>query len=225
MRKILSSGGQGYIICPSIESLDENISSVKNYKRDILNQEFNGYNTEILHGKMPAHERDVIMRKFSEGFLHVLVSTTVIEVGLDVPNASVIIIENAERFGLSQLHQLRGRVGRGSEKSYCILVSDSSSDESKKRFKAMCSTNDGFYLANEDLNIRGPGEIFGNKQHGTPGTIKLAKTLNDMNLVKQSKEAVKDILCGRHNMQKEELKYIEKKVQQMINSLQNRTVL
>lgn len=224
LKKIVDSGGQGYIICPCIEASEGNIASVNDYKAKILNKDFIGYNAEVLHGQMSTQERDNIMQKFIEGDLQILVSTTVIEVGVDVPNASIIIIENAERFGLSQLHQLRGRVGRGEKKSYCILISDTQSEETIRRFKAMCSTNDGFYLANEDLNIRGPGEIFGDKQHGLT-ELKLAKTLRDMDIVKDSKDAVREILSNGYDIPGDELKCIRNKVKKVVNSMEKRIVM
>ena len=131
-------------------------------------REFSDIPVGLVHGQMKSDEKEKVMQKFALGEYSILVATTVIEVGVDVPNASVIMIENAERFGLSQLHQLRGRVGRGQFQSYCILVSDKSSQTTKERLEVMCSTNDGFKIADEDLRMRGPGDFFGERQHGLP---------------------------------------------------------
>ena len=222
LKKIVDSGAQGYIICPAIQENEEvNLASIESYINKTLSEEFRGYTTEIIHGKMPTELRENVMQKFAEGSVRILISTTVIEVGVDVPNASLIIIENAERFGLSQLHQLRGRVGRGANKSYCILISDSKSKETISRLKALCNTNDGFYLANKDLDLRGPGEVFGTKQHGLVG-FKLAKTSKDMAIVKDCKDAVKHILSNWSISEKSELKYIKKKVMETIIALENK---
>ena len=140
-----------------------------------------------MHGKLKAAEKDAIMSDFISGKIDVLVSTTVIEVGVDVPNATLMIIENAERFGLSQLHQLRGRVGRGSDKSHCILISDNKSDDVQNRLKVFTSTNDGFKISEEDLKNRGPGDFFGSRQHGLPETH-IADLGTDVNVLKEAQE-------------------------------------
>ncbi len=165
----LAQGKQGYIICPMVEEseLTEGLKDVTSFTKE-LTEKFKGANIGLIHGKMTGKEKDAQMALFRSGEMQILVSTTVIEVGVDVPNANFIIIENAERFGLSQLHQLRGRVGRGSEKAYCILVSSSTADTAKERLKAMESTSDGFVLAKLDLEMRGPGDFLGNRQSGMP---------------------------------------------------------
>ncbi len=218
-KEIIKNGGQGYIVCPLIENSENEMFSTDDYKNTILNETFGGYTSEILHGRLSANEKEAIMKRFSCGEIQILVATTVIEVGVDVPNASIIIIENAERFGLSQLHQLRGRVGRGEKESYCVLISYSGTKDTKRRMQAMCSTNDGFFLAEEDLKIRGPGEIFGNKQHGIVG-IKLAKALKDIKVIEDSKKAVREILSGNYLNQKS-YQPIKEKIFSLINYAEN----
>ncbi|MCD7799848.1 MAG: ATP-dependent DNA helicase RecG [Ruminococcus sp.] len=191
--KELLQGGQAYIVCPMIEDNDEDLQSVYKYAHDISTGAFRNFNVGLLHGKMSPDEKDFIMQQFKDGFLNVLVSTTVIEVGVDVPNASIILIENADRFGLSQLHQLRGRVGRGSRKSTCILVTDNINDDTKKRLKIMCSTTDGFKIAEEDFKLRGCGDFFGQRQHGLP-SLKIADLVNDMELLEMAKNTAYNII-------------------------------
>ena len=147
----------------------------------------------LLHGKMTPAEKDEVMNDFKEGRTDILVSTTVVEVGVDVPNAVVMMIENADRFGLSQLHQLRGRVGRGKEKSYCILVTDSHSEEAKKRLKIISSLTDGFKISEEDLKLRGPGDFFGNRQHGLP-ELKIADLAADTHMLALTAAAAEKII-------------------------------
>ncbi len=165
--KQVSEGRQAYVICPMVEESEaieaENVIEYTEKIKEALPKEVK---VEFLHGQMKAKEKNEIMEQFAEGSIQVLVSTTVVEVGVNVPNATVMMIENAERFGLAQLHQLRGRVGRGKHQSYCILVSGSSSKETKKRLEILNSSNDGFYIAGEDLKLRGPGDMFGIRQSG-----------------------------------------------------------
>lgn len=169
IRSEVEAGRQAYIVCPLVEDGElEDVVSVENYAQELMANVFPDIPVGLVHGHMKADEKEAVMHRFVTGEISVLVATTVIEVGVDVPNASVIMIENAERFGLSQLHQLRGRVGRGSEQSYCILVSDKDNQMTKERLDVMCSTNDGFKIADEDLRMRGPGDFFGERQHGLP---------------------------------------------------------
>ena len=169
IRSEVKHGRQAYIVCPLVEEGElDDVASAEEYAADLMLREFPDIAVGIVHGQMKSDEKDEVMRKFVENEYSVLVATTVIEVGVDVPNATVIVIENAERFGLSQLHQLRGRVGRGSSQSYCILISDKGSKTTRERLEVMCSTNNGFVIADEDLKMRGPGDFFGHRQHGLP---------------------------------------------------------
>ena len=163
--KHIKTGKQVYIICPmALESDDDDLKSAEKFGKYLKNEVFREFSVDIIHGKMKSKEKDKIMNDFSEGKTGILVSTTVVEVGVNVPNATLMVIENAERFGLSQLHQLRGRVGRGKDKSYCILISDN--QKSKERLDILCDTNDGFKIAEKDLILRGPGDFIGSRQHG-----------------------------------------------------------
>ncbi|MCL1787947.1 MAG: ATP-dependent DNA helicase RecG, partial [Defluviitaleaceae bacterium] len=200
IRKEVAAGRQAYIICPAIEAAkaDEGelseaaaakaeMKNVIDYTTDLC-AALPDINIAYLHGKMKPGDKQDIMDRFKAGEIHVLVSTTVIEVGVHVANATLMIIENAERFGLSQLHQLRGRVGRGSHQSYCVLITDTKGDETKQRMKAMCDTADGFILAELDLKLRGAGDFFGTRQHGLP-SFAIANLYRDMGVLKEAQEA------------------------------------
>ena len=194
IREKLDSGLQGYVVCPLIAGEEESeLKSVTGYAEALRNGPLKGCSIEVLHGKLKAKEKDAIMERFKQGQTQLLVSTTVIEVGVDVPNAVIMMVENAERYGLSQLHQLRGRVGRGSEKSYCILISDNTGEENKLRLKTLCETGDGFRIAEEDLKLRGPGDFFGARQHGLPD-LKIADMAADMEVLKETQQLAKKIL-------------------------------
>lgn len=188
IKNIVGEGGQCYIVCASIDENENDIIDVNSYYEKMLEYGFNKDEIKILHGKMKPQEKDLIMSEFINGKIKILVSTTVIEVGIDVPNARVIVIENAERFGISQLHQLRGRVGRSGLKSYCVLISDSKSNDSKRRFSAMVNSNDGFYLSEEDLKLRGPGDFFGVNQHGVPN-VNIPTSYNDIQVIKAAQNS------------------------------------
>ena len=205
VRKHVDEGRQGYVICPLVEE-GENSGEMKaamEYARNLSEGYLKGCRVGLLHGRMKGAEKDSVMQAFASGELDVLVSTTVVEVGVNVPNAVIMIIENAERFGLSQLHQLRGRVGRGSVQSYCILISDAKNDAAVSRLRLMSHTNDGFAIANEDLKQRGPGDFFGSRQHGLP-EMKIADMMTDMQIFTLAQEAAKDILAQDPDLQTRE---------------------
>jgi ATP-dependent DNA helicase RecG len=193
VRKKVGEGRQTYIICPLVEESEaiEAKAAVQEYER--LSQEvFPELRMGLLHGRMTPGEKDAAMRSFRDGEMDILVSTAVVEVGIDVPNATVMLVEGADRFGLSQLHQFRGRVRRSSEQAYCLLLADNPSEEGQERLRIMETTSDGFKLAEEDLRIRGPGEYFGTRQSGMPD-LKLAK-LTDVALIEKTREAAGEVL-------------------------------
>ena len=192
IKKHLDMGLQAYIVCPLVEESESALTAAAQYAERLSKKEFSSYRVGLLHGKMKAKEKKDTMEKFASGEIQLLVSTTVIEVGIDVPNAAVMVIENADMFGLSQLHQLRGRVGRGTAKSYCILISDATGETAKQRLSVMCKTNDGFVIAEEDLKMRGPGDFFGSKQHGLP-KLRIADLLGDMVTLKHTQDAAKEV--------------------------------
>ncbi len=194
-------GEQAYIICPAIEESEESIAlkSAEQYAQELSESAFRGYNIGLLHGKMKPKEKDNVMKAFSSGDVQILVATTVVEVGVDVPNATIMVIENAERFGLSQLHQLRGRIGRGSKKSFCVLVSDSKSESSRNRLEIMKKNSNGFKIADEDLKARGPGDFFGERQHGLPA-LKIADMLQDMETLHLAQKCAGEILAEDSNL-------------------------
>lgn len=195
IRKHIAAGKQAFIVCPLVEESEQSEKqSAIRYYNELCAGEFSGIPTGLLFGKMKQAEKEAVMRDFHENKLKLLVSTTVIEVGIDVPNAVVMLIENAEEFGLSQLHQLRGRVGRGSEQSFCILMSDSKTDYAKARFKAMCDTTDGYKIADTDLALRGPGNFFGKEQHGLP-PMKVADLADDAEVLTEVEKLAEDILA------------------------------
>ena len=204
VRRQAAQGRQAYIICPAVEENPDaalpgeespalNLKAVKTYAEKLQNEVFPDLRLDILHGKMKPREKEAAMSAFSSGQTQVLVATTVVEVGVDVPNASLIIIENADRFGLSQLHQLRGRVGRGQYQSHCVLITATRSREAMERLHTLASTTDGFKISEEDLKARGPGDFFGNRQHGLP-QMKLADLAGDMRLLSQAQEAARALL-------------------------------
>ena len=191
IKKQAEEGRQTFIICPLIEENDSGLKDVKTYTVGVTKA--TGLKTAVMHGRLPQEEKTGVMDAFASGETQVLVSTTVIEVGIDVPNATVMLIENAERFGLAQLHQLRGRVGRGPWQSYCILVTDAPSPLTKERMKAMTSKADGFALADLDLKIRGPGDFFGTRQHGLPN-LAIANLYRDGFILKEAQEAAREYM-------------------------------
>ena len=194
VKKQIDEGRQAYIVCPLVEESEEiEAKSVEELTEKYKNEVFKEYKVECLHGKMKPKEKEEIMQRFKEGKIDILISTTVIEVGVDVPNSNIMVIENAERFGLAQLHQLRGRVGRGEYQSYCILKYQGNSELIRKRMQVMQETNDGFIISEKDLELRGSGEFFGTKQHGIP-EFKVANLFEDMKLLKLVQSAAIKIL-------------------------------
>lgn len=193
VRQRLDEGRQAYVVCPVIEESENDLLDVKTYAENAAEGDLKGYSIALLHGRMKAAEKEKVMKSFRDGEIQVLICTTVVEVGVDVPNAAVMVIENAERFGLSQLHQLRGRVGRGEWESTCILITDNTGDECKKRMKIMSSTSDGFKISEEDLKMRGPGDFFGNAQHGLP-PLKIADIACNMELMSMAQNCARELL-------------------------------
>ena len=214
VKKQIEEGRQCYVVCPLVEENEEiNAKAVlqlaEKYKKEI----FPEYKVEYLYGKMKAKEKERIMQEFKEGKIQILIATTVIEVGVNVPNASIMIIESAERFGLAALHQLRGRVGRGKYQSYCILKYQGSSDITRQRMQVIQSTNDGFIISEKDLELRGTGEIFGTKQHGLP-EFKIANLFQDIEMLKGVQSMAIQIINKDPKLEKEE----NKKLKQMIKN-------
>lgn len=198
IRERVKCGEQAYMICPLVtESEALEAQAAVSYYEAINKGPLMDINIGLLHGKMKAAEKESAMRGFTEGSIQVLVSTTVVEVGVDAPDATVMVIENAERFGLSQLHQLRGRVGRGSRQSYCILISDTQNEDTQKRLKFLTETNDGFAVSEEDLKLRGPGDFFGTRQHGVPA-FDLADPIRHMGILKEASHAAHDVVEGSY---------------------------
>jgi len=193
IRKNIRSGRQAFFICPLVEDSDElNLTSIEKYYEKIKNI-FSEFNVGFIFGKMKSSEKEEIMKSFSRNELNILIATTVIEVGIDIPNANIMVINDSERFGLAQLHQLRGRVGRGKHQSYCFLTSNNLSEMGKQRIKTMCGTNNGFEIADKDLELRGPGEIIGVRQHGIP-EFKIANLARDLEVLKKVQEDVSEII-------------------------------
>ncbi len=213
----IDSGRQAYIVCPLVENSedDDSLKSAVDYAEHLAETEFKGYTVGCLHGKMKPAQKEKIMQDFKDNKIQLLVSTTVVEVGVDVPNAVVMMIQNAERFGLSQLHQLRGRVGRGSYESYCILVSDSHSRQTIERLKMICSSSDGFKISEFDLQLRGPGDFFGYRQHGLP-TLKIADMLSDINLLEKAQNSARKLLSYDPQLNLPEHSDLKKAVEKML---------
>ena len=217
IEKLVSEGRQVFVVCPRIEEGEEAGDGLKSAEEhaEELRQQLPGLRIACIHGKLKAREKDEIMSRFAAGETDVLVSTTVIEVGVDVPNAALMVVENAERFGLSQLHQLRGRVGRGKHKSWCILVSDARGEEARARLHAMTHTSDGFKIAEEDLRLRGPGDFFGSRQHGLP-ELHIADLGADMNVLKAAQDAAKRLLDSDPRLERPENKRLRSRAGELL---------
>lgn len=195
----ISRGMQAYVVCPLVAETEKSDLENAEALAEKLKLAYPNIRVGLVHGKMKGKDKDEIMSGFTKGEIDLLVSTTVIEVGVNVPNANVMAIENAERFGLSQLHQLRGRVGRGGEQAHCILITNAEAEITKKRMDTMCESNDGFYISEQDLKLRGPGDFFGTRQHGLP-EMRIANLFEDKELLKLSQEAAKLVIAeGLHN--------------------------
>ena len=223
VRKQVGEGRQVYIVCPSVEENGGagwedgpgmDLKAVTAYAAELRERVFPDLRVGFVHGKLKSKEKEAVMAAFAGGELDVLVSTTVIEVGVDVPNASLMIVENAERFGLSQLHQLRGRVGRGKHKSWCVLVTASRSETARERLKALCATGDGFQIAEEDLRLRGPGDFFGKRQHGLP-QLKVADFAADMELLKEARAAAEELIAADPELKKPSHRLLKGQVREL----------
>lgn len=217
IKKHLDEGRQGYIICPLVEESETKLASAQEYAQKISKEDFKDYRVGLLHGQMKACEKEEVMNDFASGKIQLLVSTVVVEVGVDVPNAVIMLIENAERFGLSQLHQLRGRVGRGKHKSTCILLSDSQSPDTLQRLSVLCKTTDGFQIADEDLRLRGPGDFFGAKQHGLP-ELKIADMMEDIEVLHRTGELARRILKEDISLESQQNIGLKKAVERLFDS-------
>jgi ATP-dependent DNA helicase RecG len=196
VRGQVAEGRQAFVVCPLIEESDAlQVQSAVELARELSAGALAGLRLEVMHGRLSAGQKAERMEAFRDGRIDVLVATTVIEVGIDVPNASVMVVEDADRYGLAQLHQLRGRIGRGSAKSHCILIADPVTEEGRLRLDVMRRTTDGFVIAQEDLRLRGPGEVLGVRQHGLGG-LRIADPLGDLDLLEEAKTAAQALLAA-----------------------------
>lgn len=193
LKEKISEGNQAYVVCPLVsETENDDLKNAVDLSKK-MKQIFPEYNIGLIHGKMKAKEKEAVMSDFAVGKIEILTATTVIEVGVNIPNANIMLIENSERFGLSQLHQLRGRVGRGNGQAFCILFCSSKNKTAEKRMKVMCESNDGFYISEEDLKLRGPGDFFGTRQHGLP-EMKIANLFKDRDILAEAQKCAAEIL-------------------------------
>lgn len=217
IKKHLCEGMQGYIVCPMVEENEETeLAAATRLFDELSDGFFKGFKLGLLHGKMKSAEKKAVMDSFADGETQLLVSTTVIEVGIDVPNAVIMVIENAERFGLSQLHQLRGRIGRGAKKSTCIMISDAQNDDTVHRLKTLASTADGFKIADEDLKLRGPGDFFGSRQHGLP-EMKIANMMTDGEAIRETHAAAVKLLKKNPALEGEEYALLRNSVNRLFS--------
>ena len=218
IKKHLCNGMQGYIVCALVaENEESELTAATELYKELTDNFFKGFSVGLLHGKMKPQEKKAVMESFASGETQLLVSTTVIEVGIDVPNAVIMVIENAERFGLSQLHQLRGRIGRGTEKSTCIMISDAQNEETERRLKILASTTDGFRIADEDLKLRGPGDFFGSRQHGLP-ELKIANMMTDGEAIRETHSAASELLKKNPALSGEEYVLLRNAVNHLFSS-------
>lgn len=218
LRKTANEGHQAYIVCPLVEESESDLIPATEYYDYLKETWFKGYALGLLHGQMKPKEKDEVMSRFYSGEIKILVSTVVIEVGVDVPNATVMAIENAERFGLSQLHQLRGRIGRGDGESTCVLLSDAENEEALSRFETLCETSDGFKIAEKDLEQRGPGDFFGSRQHGLPD-MHIANLMTDTRILYEAQKTAKELIENDRNLEKEENKYLKNEVERLFHNV------
>lgn len=213
IRKQCAGGHQVYVVCPAVEDGEENtMKSAEGWAQTLRDETFPELRVGLVHGRMKSAEKDAALSAFRAGDYDILVATTVVEVGVDVPNATLMVIENAERFGLSQLHQLRGRVGRGSAQSYCVLVSGTKNEETKKRLQALCKTTDGFKIAEQDLALRGPGDFFGSRQHGLP-LLKVASLQMDLETLRDAQQAAAAVIQTADSLNAPELAPLKARVE------------
>ena len=213
IRKQCAGGHQVYVVCPAVEDGEENtMKSAEGWAQTLRDETFPELRVGLVHGRMKSAEKDAALSAFRAGDYDILVATTVVEVGVDVPNATLMVIENAERFGLSQLHQLRGRVGRGSAQSYCVLVSGTKNEETRKRLQALCKTTDGFKIAEQDLALRGPGDFFGSRQHGLP-LLKVASLQMDLETLRDAQQAAAAVIQTADSLNAPELAPLKARVE------------
>lgn len=217
VKQQLRQGRQAYVVAPLIEESDKVDAKSAEALFAELTKTLSGFSVALVHGAMKQEEKDLIMGDFSRGNIDVLVSTVVIEVGINVPNAAVMVIENAERFGLAQMHQLRGRVGRGSDQSYCFLICGSDSDIARQRCGIMCSTSDGFEIAEADLQLRGPGEIFGTRQHGLP-QMQISDLVRHGDVLEKAKDAAKKIIDSDPQLEGDDVQELKLRIQKMFGT-------
>ena len=223
VRRLVGEGRQVFIVCPMVEENEElspDLKSAREYSQMLQSEIFPDLWVACIHGRMKAREKDAVMSAFAAGEYDILVSTTVIEVGVDIPNAALMIVENADRYGLSQLHQLRGRVGRGEHKSYCVLFSEADTEDAKARLRIMTKTNDGFIISQEDLRIRGPGDFFGSRQHGLP-EMHVADLSADMRVLKLAQEEASAVLARDPELSLPENLPLNRRIQELFEANEN----